>query len=204
MIRSLLRFLASLFFAVIALVLTAGLVLYFKRDWQRSLIEASIEARTSLQWQFEEAYFEKPHRLRASSIFALKGSEGVEAAELELEINWARSWTGDFVAVSGGRIHALRLDLSNISPAALGLSEEALRSAVPPERQSRQAVGYLIDAALRRLAVEGANAEIENLEIDGSVFLPFARELRFALTLRHARTSRPEDAQFQVHLAEFR
>ncbi|MFW6352901.1 MAG: hypothetical protein ACOC3I_00755, partial [Verrucomicrobiota bacterium] len=56
MVRPVLRFLVSLLLAVAALVLTAGVVLWFKPDWQRQLLESALESRTDLAWQIESAH----------------------------------------------------------------------------------------------------------------------------------------------------
>lgn len=204
MLRALFRFILSFLFALLALVLTAVLVLYFKRDWQRELLDAALEARTGLQWQFGEAYFERADRFRGSSVFALKGSEGVELRSVELDFDLGRSWSGDWIAVESGVLEGVSLDLSGISSSLLGLSPEILRQAMPSEEQTIEAVKILAEEAVRRIGEAGYQLEIEDLEVEGAISLPFNRLLQYSLTLHYANSRQADQSRLEVHAAEYR
>lgn len=204
MLKRLVRFVLSFVLAAIAVVLTGVVILSFQHDWQRELIDGALEQQTGMQWDFEEAYFERPNRLSAKTVFVLQDAQGVEVESIRLDFDLGRSLGTDEVVVRQGAIEALRLDLSAVPAEAFGLNERQLARGVPDREQTLEAVRQLTELALTRVAAMGLQLELNDLVVTGQVFLPGDRQLLFAETIRHARTDDPASLRFEIDSAEFR
>lgn len=204
MIRRLLRFLLSLFLAVAAILLIIVVVLSLKRDWQRDMLDAVLEARTGMEWSMGEAYFPRPNRFYGTEIFALKDSEGIEFASVDLQLDVGRSLgTGEGV-IRAGEIKGLSIDLSRLPPEAFGLTAHQLARGRPDRAETVKAVKNLAEFGLMRVEASGVSLEVNELRVTGTVLLPVRRRLTFDLTIHHVRSSETADIRMEVHAAEFR
>lgn len=204
MVRRILRFLFTLLFAVVGVVLTVGIVLQFNPGWQRDLIEASLEERTGMEWSMEEAYFSFPAEFRATELFALQGGEGIQAAQVTLHLDVGRSLSAGRRVIAEGEIRRLFLDLSSAPPDAIGFTSGQLAHGMPSRDETLQAVSDLTELALFRVEAAGLSLECNDLEVQGQVLLPGNRRLDFGVLIRHALTEDPASMRVEVTAAEFR
>ncbi|MFP4282696.1 MAG: hypothetical protein ACLFU2_08755 [Opitutales bacterium] len=204
MVRPVLRFLVSLLLAVAALVLTAGVVLWFKPDWQRQLLESALESRTDLAWQIESAHLAGWNHFEGRGVFGLAGGTGFSAGEVDLFFDWGRSLGPDGLVVSQGEIAAFSLDLENVSGARLPLPHPAVANTVLGREATLLAVQTMAGWAFAELAASGMVAEVRDLGVEGVVLLPEGRQLRFDLVYLLGQAGAPEAVRVEVRAAELR
>lgn len=197
----LLRTLMAFVLAVVALLLTAAIVVLLKPDWRTQAIDRGLESATGWKWSFEATKVGWNH-FAADGVFVIQGAQGVQAEHLDFRIETLRMVREQALVVESGSIDGALIDLSTIPPAALGLTREQLRY-LPAVADRNEAADLLVEAALGRFAAQGVPFELSNLTVSGSALLPEGRGFEFVILIDEANSAALQEARWTVKSATF-
>jgi hypothetical protein len=201
-IFKLVRTLLAFVLALVALALTAVVVVMLKPDWRMQVVDRTLEEATGWKWSFDTTEMGW-NRFAGTGVFVLQGAQGVQAEAIDLKVDFLAVAQARTLEVSTGEISGALIDLSSTPPAALGLSAAEL-NAIPRGRAEPQAADLLVEAALGRLAAQGVPFHFQNLTVNGIVLLPQTRGLEFEVFVVEATSEALHQAEWEVRSAVFR
>lgn len=163
------KFLAKLLVALVAVVLTFGILFFLMPRWQKAAVDELLSHDPARQWQVGTVRM-SPFKLEATDVFMLENPVGAEIATIELNGPFWMSPISGVIGIESGRITGFMVDASQLRVG--DLTSEDWQSFLA--RVSSD-VGFWeerVELVLRKLAATGWAVSMTEVRIEGQVLMP--------------------------------
>jgi hypothetical protein len=163
------RFLAKLFIALLAVLLTFVILFFLIPSWQKAVVEEVLAQDPARQWQVGTIGL-GPVRVQATEIYVLEGPVGVEVGSLEADGPFWMSPISGVIEVESGHIKGFSVDASQLRVG--DLTSEDWQTFL--KRISTDA-GFWEERTglvLQKLAASGWDVSMTDVILEGTVLMP--------------------------------
>lgn len=200
--KRILKFLIALTLATGAALATLIAILVLSEDLRRSGTIHVLETMTPWKWQIKDVEIGWAS-VDAKDVFALQGAQGFQIKESYFQFSAGSLIKRAPIKIKSGTIDEFFIDISTLPPDVLGYPGNTLRY-VQPTTDAGDSVQTMVILMLERIAAEGIDLEVHDVEMDGTVLLPFNRRLSFTTVVVEATTENPRSARLRIERTEFR
>ena len=164
-----LKFLAKLFIAILAVALTFVILFFLVPSWQKAAVEEALSHDQARRWQIGTVGL-GPLRVEASDIFVLEGPVGIEVESLHVEGPFWLSPVSGVIEIESGRIRGFNLDASRLRVGDLTSEDwQTFLKRISTDASFWEERTGLV---LQKLAATGWDVAMTEVLLEGSVLMP--------------------------------
>lgn len=164
-----LKFLAKLFVALLAVLLTFVILFFLFPPWQKAAVDELLSHDPDRRWQVGSVGL-GPARIEAGDIFVLEGPVGLEIGRMNLEGPFWLSPISGVIEIESGRIQGLNLDASRLRVG--DLTSEDWQSFLQRISSDASFWEERTGLVLGKLAATGWDVSMTEVLVEGSVLMP--------------------------------
>ena len=164
-----LKFLAKLIVAFLAVALTFGILFFLMPAWQKAAIEEALSHDQDRRWQISSVEM-GPTRIEANGLYVLDGLVGLEIGRLEAKGPFWFSPISGVIEIESGRIQGFNLDASRLRVGDLTSKDwQSFLKRISTDADFwEQRAGVL----LQKLSATGWEFSMTDVLLEGSVLMP--------------------------------
>jgi hypothetical protein len=164
-----LKFLAKLLIALLAVVVTFAILFFLMPGWQKAAVEEVLSHDQARRWQIGTVGL-GPVRVEASDVFVLEGPVGIEIGRIVADGPFWLSPFSGVIEIESGRIQGFNLDASRLRVGDLTSEDwqSFLKRISTDASFWEERTGLVLD----KLAATGWEVSMTEVLLEGSVLMP--------------------------------